>query len=97
MSAAAFDAVLARIDADLEQALERLFAPLCIKSISTDPAYAGDCRNAAEHLVRDRDYPGLQIDDTGAAGFADRVKTRNAAGAPGGFPFPVPAITSWPQ
>ena len=54
MSATAtLDAVLARIDADLDQSLERLFAFLRIKSISTDPAFAGDCRACAEHLARD--------------------------------------------
>ena len=42
------DEVLARIDAELEPALERLFAFLRIKSISTDPAYAADCKAAAE-------------------------------------------------
>ncbi len=47
------DAVLARIDADLDQALERLFALLRIKSISTDPAYAADCRECAEWHVED--------------------------------------------
>lgn len=47
------DAVLARIDADLDASLERLFAFLRIKSISTDPAYAADCREAGEWLVRD--------------------------------------------
>jgi acetylornithine deacetylase/succinyl-diaminopimelate desuccinylase-like protein len=45
------DEVLARIDADLDPALERLFAFLKIKSISTDPAYAAECRTAAEWLV----------------------------------------------
>ncbi|MDQ4136753.1 MAG: M20/M25/M40 family metallo-hydrolase, partial [Pseudomonadota bacterium] len=44
------DAVLGRIDSDLDQSLERLFAWLRIPSISTDPAFAGDCRNAAEWL-----------------------------------------------
>src|SRR6478672_11067874 len=39
----ALEQVLARIDAEVEPALERLFAFLRIKSISTDPAYAGDC------------------------------------------------------
>ena len=38
------NAVLAHIDADLDNSLERLFALLRIKSISTDPAYAGDCQ-----------------------------------------------------
>ena len=49
----ALDQVLARIDAELEPALERLFAFLKIKSISTDPAYAGDCKAAAEWLAAD--------------------------------------------
>ena len=41
------DAVLARIHADLDASLDRLFKFLSIKSISTDPAYAEDCRAAA--------------------------------------------------
>ena len=49
----ALDQVLARIDAELEPALERLFAFLKIKSISTDPAYAGDCKAAADWLAAD--------------------------------------------
>ena len=62
------DDVLARIDADLEPALERLFALLRIKSISTDPAYAAECRACAEWHAKDlaeigfdasvRDTPG---------------------------------------
>ena len=47
------DKVLARIDADVDPALERLFAFLKIKSISTDPAFADDCRAAADWLVAD--------------------------------------------
>ena len=47
------DAVLARIDSDLDAALERLFALLRIKSISTDPAFAADCRACAEWHVED--------------------------------------------
>ncbi|NBE08450.1 M20/M25/M40 family metallo-hydrolase [Paragemmobacter ruber] len=47
------DAVLARIDADLPQALERLMALLRIPSISTDPAYKADCARAADWLVED--------------------------------------------
>src|SRR6476660_3620435 len=44
------ETVLAKIDADLDASLARLFAWLRIPSISTDPAYAGDCRKAAEWL-----------------------------------------------
>ncbi len=47
------DPVLARIDADLPQATERLFELLRIPSISTDPAYKGDCDTAADWLVAD--------------------------------------------
>lgn len=47
------DAVLARIDADLPQALERLMDLLRIPSISTDPAYRGDCAKAADWLAAD--------------------------------------------
>lgn len=54
------DGVLTRIDADLDSALERLFAFLRLKSISTDPAFAGDCRAAADWLVAD--LKGLGFD-----------------------------------
>lgn len=47
------DAVLAHVDAHLEQSLERLFALLRIPSISTDPAYAENCRAAADFLARE--------------------------------------------
>ncbi|MCZ8079483.1 MAG: M20/M25/M40 family metallo-hydrolase [Rhodobacteraceae bacterium] len=47
------DAVLARIDADLPQALERLMELLRIPSISTDPAFKPDCAHAADWLVAD--------------------------------------------
>lgn len=42
--------VLNDIDRDLDNALERLFAFLRIPSVSTDPAYAGHCRAAAQWL-----------------------------------------------
>lgn len=47
------DAVLARIDADLPEALDRLMELLRIPSISTDPAYKADCARAADWLVAD--------------------------------------------
>ena len=40
--------VLDRIDADFDNSLERLFTLLRIKSISADPAFAGDCKAAAD-------------------------------------------------
>jgi acetylornithine deacetylase/succinyl-diaminopimelate desuccinylase-like protein len=45
--------VLDRIDADLPGALSRLEGLLRIPSISTDPAFAGACREAADWLVAD--------------------------------------------
>src|ERR1700751_1825362 len=45
--------VLGRIDAEFDNSLERLFALLRIKSISADPAFAADCRAAADHLCKD--------------------------------------------
>jgi acetylornithine deacetylase/succinyl-diaminopimelate desuccinylase-like protein len=60
--------VLDRLDQNLDQSLERLFDLLKLKSISTDPAYAAECRKGAEWLVADlktigftasvRDTPG---------------------------------------
>ena len=47
------DQVLARIDADLPAATERLMQLLRIPSISTDPAYRADCARAADWLVAD--------------------------------------------
>lgn len=47
------DAVLARIDADLGAATDRLLDLLRIASISTDPAHSEDCQAAADWLVAD--------------------------------------------
>ncbi|MEM1234306.1 MAG: M20/M25/M40 family metallo-hydrolase [Pseudomonadota bacterium] len=47
------DPVLARIDANLGAATERLMELLKIKSISTDPAFTADCDAAADWLVED--------------------------------------------
>ena len=47
------DKVLAHIDADLDNALDRLFQTVRMKSISTDPAYAAETRACAEwHAAR---------------------------------------------
>lgn len=47
------DAVLNRIDQDIDASVERLFALLRIASVSTDPAYKEQCRAAAEHVAAD--------------------------------------------
>jgi acetylornithine deacetylase/succinyl-diaminopimelate desuccinylase-like protein len=63
-------AVLDRVDADFDNSLQRLFALLRIKSISADPAFAADCKAAAEHLAG----------EIAALGFAAEV--RPTAGHP---------------
>ncbi|HEX8168828.1 MAG TPA: dipeptidase [Beijerinckiaceae bacterium] len=65
------DQVLSDVDKDLDNSLQRLFQWLRIPSISTDPAYAADCRRAAEWLKGDlaamgfeasvRDTPGHPV------------------------------------
>ncbi|WP_172328017.1 M20/M25/M40 family metallo-hydrolase [Mangrovicoccus sp. HB161399] len=52
--------VLARIDQDLDAALDRLFDLLRIPSISTDPAYKEDCAKAADWLVADLASMGFE-------------------------------------
>src|SRR5262245_34905601 len=49
----AVSAVLTHVDRELESSLDRLFALLRIQSISTDSAYAAQCRKAAEHVAAD--------------------------------------------
>ena len=51
--AAQLDAVLAHLDADRQGAQDRLFELLKMESISTDSAYKGECRKAAEWLCED--------------------------------------------
>ncbi|WP_238366095.1 dipeptidase [Mesobacterium pallidum] len=53
------DQVLARIDADHDNALARLMELLRIHSISTDPAYKEECRKAADWLVADLKSLGI--------------------------------------
>lgn len=50
--------VLDQIDADLPQSIERLCELLRIPSISTDPAFKGDCATAADWLVADLESIG---------------------------------------
>ncbi|MEL6422528.1 MAG: M20/M25/M40 family metallo-hydrolase, partial [Pseudomonadota bacterium] len=55
--------VLERLDETVDDALARLFAVLKIPSISTDPAFADECRRAADWIA----------DDLNAIGFSARV------------------------
>jgi acetylornithine deacetylase/succinyl-diaminopimelate desuccinylase-like protein len=54
------DRVLGDIDTDLDNALSRLFDWLKIQSISTDPAYKGECRKAAEWVRGDLEALGFE-------------------------------------
>ena len=56
------DAVLTRIDDQLPQAIDRLMGLLRIPSISTDPAYRGDCQSAADWLVADLQSLGVKAE-----------------------------------
>lgn len=51
--------VLTQIDADLPAATDRLIELLRIQSISTDPAYKGECDRAADWLVNDLQSIGI--------------------------------------
>ncbi|KKB11065.1 hypothetical protein VE25_14900 [Devosia geojensis] len=75
------DAVLAEIDRGLEASLERLKALLRIKSISTDPAYAEECRRAAEWLAQDLAAEGFQASVRPTPGHP--VVVAHDTGAPG--------------
>ena len=62
------DAVLERIDRDLDASLERLFALLRIQSISTDPAFKESCRAAAEYVAADLNSIGFATEVRPTAG-----------------------------
>src|SRR5690242_10428353 len=68
MSNAKMQPVLDHIDADFDNSLERLFALLRIKSISADPAFAGDCKAAADHLAKDIATLGFKTEVRPTAG-----------------------------
>jgi acetylornithine deacetylase/succinyl-diaminopimelate desuccinylase-like protein len=64
----ALPAVLDRIDADLDASLARLFDFLRIESISTDPAYQGQCRVAADYVAKDLSSLGFDTSVRPTAG-----------------------------
>ncbi|MGE3291017.1 MAG: M20/M25/M40 family metallo-hydrolase [Geminicoccaceae bacterium] len=76
------DEVLSRVDADLQPALDRLFGFLRIRSISTDPAYAADCRAAADWLAGDLASIGFEASVRATPGHPMVVAhERNAPGS----------------
>jgi len=79
------DAVLDRIDQDIDQSIERLFALLQIPSVSTDPAYKENCQKAAEHVANDLRSIGFETNVRPTAGHPVVVGKANgqaAANAP---------------
>jgi amidohydrolase len=78
MSNAQTQKVLDRIDADFDNSLQRLFALLRIKSISADPAFAGDCKAAAEHLAKDFASLGFEAAVRSTAGHPAVVAKSNS-------------------
>src|SRR6201996_2714403 len=80
-STAQLQPVLDRIDADFDNSLERLFALLRIKAISADPAFAGDCKLAADHLARDIATLGFSTEVRPTAGHPAIVAKANGNAA----------------
>jgi acetylornithine deacetylase/succinyl-diaminopimelate desuccinylase-like protein len=76
------DAVLSRIDHDIDQSVERLFALLRIASISTDPAFKDQCRAAAEHVAADLKSIGFEATVRPTAGHPVVVGKSNGAVGP---------------
>ena len=78
----ALEAVLDRIDQDIDQSIARLFALLRIASISTDPAYRDQCRAAAEHVAADLKSIGFDATVRPTAGHPVVVGKSNGATGP---------------
>src|ERR1700743_3147178 len=78
--------VLERIDADFDNSLERLFTLLRIKSISAEPAFAGDCKAAAEHLAKDIASLGFATEVRPTAGHPAIVAKTNGRAEDSGRP-----------
>jgi acetylornithine deacetylase/succinyl-diaminopimelate desuccinylase-like protein len=76
------DAVLSRIDQDIDASVERLFALLRIASVSTDPAYKEQCRAAAEHVAADLRSIGFAADLRPTEGHPVAVGKANGVAGP---------------
>jgi len=95
------DEVLARIDADMDAAVERLFALLRIRSISTDPAYAAECRACADRIAEDLKRIGFQATAHATPGHPVVVAHDRAAPGPSALFYghydvqPVDPVDLW--
>ena len=76
------DAVLNRIDQEIDHSVERLFALLRIASVSTDPAFKDQCRAAAEHVAADLKSIGFEATVRPTAGHPVVVGKSNGAAGP---------------
>jgi acetylornithine deacetylase/succinyl-diaminopimelate desuccinylase-like protein len=76
------DAVLNRIDQEIDHSVERLFALLRIASVSTDPAFKDQCRAAAEHVAADLKSIGFEATVRPTAGHPVVVGKSNGATGP---------------
>ena len=74
--------VLDHIDKDFDNSLARLFSLLRIKSISADPAFANDCKAAAEHLAKDIASLGVATEVRPTAGHPAVIGKVKAGGRP---------------
>ncbi|MGB6349282.1 MAG: M20/M25/M40 family metallo-hydrolase [Pseudolabrys sp.] len=76
------EAVLSRIDQDIDQSVERLFALLRIASVSTDPAFKDQCRAAAEHVAADLKSIGFEAAVRPTAGHPVVIGKSNGVAGP---------------
>src|SRR5262249_54424515 len=76
------DAVLNRIDQEIDHSVERLFALLRIASVSTDPAFKDQCRAAAEHVAADLKSIGFEATVRPTAGHPVVVGKSNSVAGP---------------
>src|SRR3954467_3371157 len=83
---AALPAVLDRIDADLDNSLDRLFDLIRIPSISTDSAYKDSCRAAADHVAKDLTSLGFDAEVRPTTGHPVVTAKSNGATVAGGGP-----------
>src|SRR5262245_42277192 len=77
---AALPDVLDCIDAELDNSVGRLFDFLRIQSVSTDPAYAAQCKAAAEFVAKDLTSLGFDASLRSTGGHPAVVAKANGAG-----------------
>ncbi|CCD93176.1 putative Peptidase, M20/M25/M40 family [Bradyrhizobium sp. ORS 375] len=80
MANAQLQSVLDHIDADFDNSLDRLFQLIRIKSISADPAFTDDCKQAADHLAKDLATLGFATEVRPTAGHPAVVGKSNGHG-----------------